>query len=416
MFDIYDGAMWTGIMDADDDRRSFVEHPRSLLLTLNIDWFRHFKNSHCSCGAIYLGVNNLPRTEQFKKENVILVGVMPGPKEAKSYEMNHYLQPLVSELEKLYFGVRMSTHEHPNDEVIVRAALLMVACGIPAARKVSGFTSHNSTRACYKCVRNFTRSETANRLDYSGFDVTTWIPATWQQNVEDAQRWLAAQNWSERQQLERETGVRWSQLHRLSYFDTIRCTVVDPMHNLFLGTAKRMMDMWIKEGIVTSRHLKEMKSLATTLLIPSEYDVIKSDKIVNKFSGMKAAEWKSWCLVYSPYLLYNVLSTEQFSNWMNFVNACRYLSKPSIRVQELDEAHSLLISFCQECERIYSTDLITANMHLHGHLKQTLLDFGPPTHFGCLALRDTTVSCTAKICSCYYDGMLMECDMLSNYM
>ena len=208
MFDIYDGAMWTGIMDADDDRRSFVEHPRSLLLTLNVDWFRPFKNSHYSCGAIYLVVNNLPRNERFKKENVILVGVMPGPKEAKTYEMNHYLEPLVSELEKLYVGVRMSTHEHPNDEVTVRAALLMVACDIPAARKVSGFTSHNSTRACYKCVRNFTRSETANRLDYSGFDVTTWIPTTWQQNVEDAQRWLAAQNLAERRQLERETGVR----------------------------------------------------------------------------------------------------------------------------------------------------------------------------------------------------------------
>jgi len=32
-----------------------------------------------------------------------------------------------------------------------------------------------------------------------------------------------------------ETGVRWSQLLRLPYFDPSRFVVVDPMHNLFLG-------------------------------------------------------------------------------------------------------------------------------------------------------------------------------------
>ena len=35
-----------------------------------------------------------------------------------------------------------------------------------------------------------------------------------------------------------KTGVRWSDLLRLPYFDILRCVVVDPMHNLFLGLIK----------------------------------------------------------------------------------------------------------------------------------------------------------------------------------
>lgn len=83
LFDIYDGDMWFGIPDADDPNEPFVNHRRSLLLTLNVNWFRPFRNVQHSCGAIYLTVNNLPRIKRFKKENVILVGLMPGPKEAK---------------------------------------------------------------------------------------------------------------------------------------------------------------------------------------------------------------------------------------------------------------------------------------------------------------------------------------------
>ncbi|KAF8505256.1 hypothetical protein BU17DRAFT_9468, partial [Hysterangium stoloniferum] len=35
-----------------------------------------------------------------------------------------------------------------------------------------------------------------------------------------------------------KTGVRWSELLHLPYFDIARCIVVDSMHNLFLGLIK----------------------------------------------------------------------------------------------------------------------------------------------------------------------------------
>lgn len=167
--------------------------------------------------------------------------------------MNHYLRPLVKELNDLYLGVKMLTSDHPEDPVTVRAALLNVACDIPAARKVSGFTSHNSTRACYKCDRTFTTFQGTTHIDYSGFDWRYWQLTTYQQAVNSARIWLTAKSASEQANMERQTGVRWTELYNLPYFDPVRSTIVDPMHNLFLRTTKRMVEFWVENGYISKQ-------------------------------------------------------------------------------------------------------------------------------------------------------------------
>ncbi|OAD66760.1 hypothetical protein PHYBLDRAFT_102136, partial [Phycomyces blakesleeanus NRRL 1555(-)] len=180
---------------------------------------------------------NLPREERFLAENTILVGLMPGPKESKTDKINNYLRPLVDELLELYVGIHVPPYEHPAGTQI-RAALLMVACDIPAARKTSGFTAHNSTCACYKYNKQFPRLEGSSAVDFSGFDTDQWQPKNNDMNRFHAEEWESASTPSERQQLEVENGVRWLQLYCLRYFDLVRGTIIDPMHNLFLGMAK----------------------------------------------------------------------------------------------------------------------------------------------------------------------------------
>ena len=36
-----------------------------------------------SVGVIYLSLNNLPRSLRYRRENVIIVGIIPGPSEPK---------------------------------------------------------------------------------------------------------------------------------------------------------------------------------------------------------------------------------------------------------------------------------------------------------------------------------------------
>ncbi|OAD75582.1 hypothetical protein PHYBLDRAFT_143828 [Phycomyces blakesleeanus NRRL 1555(-)] len=110
----------------------------------------------------------------------------------------------------------------------------MVACDIPTARKTSGFTAHNSTCACPKCVRQFTRLPNTNQIDSSGFDYLTWKIRSGLENRLHAEEWKSSSTPSGRHPVEIENCVRWSQLHRLGYFDLVHGTILDPMHNLFL--------------------------------------------------------------------------------------------------------------------------------------------------------------------------------------
>ncbi|OAD69156.1 hypothetical protein PHYBLDRAFT_149559 [Phycomyces blakesleeanus NRRL 1555(-)] len=250
---------------------------------------------------------------------------MPGPKEASTDSMNNYLKPLVDKLLELYNGVKMS--DNSNENITVRAALMCVACDIPAARKTSGFTGHASICACHKCQRQFTMIPETTQVDFSGFEYSTWIKRTKARNLDYANKWKEAKNAAERTRLKRSNGTRWSQLHLLTYFDPVWCTIIDPMHNLFLGTAKRMVQIWKELEYFDNQALLAMQDLANGVVVPPDYTRINK-KIADGFSFMKADEWKSWCLIYSPFVLKRILPVKHLSNWMFFVNACRLSQNP----------------------------------------------------------------------------------------
>ena len=227
-FDVFDGDMRRQFPARNGS--IFVDQHRSLLLSLNIDWFSPFTNSTYSVGAIYLTINNLPRSERFKTENVILVGVMPGPREARTSDINNYLRPLVDELLEWYDGKTIRTNMHPRG-TCVRLALLFNACDIPAARKTSGFTSHASLCACYKCPRQFSVFPGTANIDYSGFDVQTWELWTGEANYLYAEQWRNADMMAARWGLEcqKELGgqsyIAWSILILFVPLSSIQCII-----------------------------------------------------------------------------------------------------------------------------------------------------------------------------------------------
>ena len=60
--------------------------------------------------------------------------------------------------------------------------------------------------------------------------------------------------------------------------------------------------------------------------------------------------------------------------------ACRILCQPSISLERLTVADTLLLRFCQRSERQYGKDIITPNMHMACHLRECILDYGPLNH------------------------------------
>lgn len=134
--EIYQGNVWKELSSS-----GFLCNINSLAVMLNVDWFRPHKHSPGSVGVIYLVLLNLPWHERYKLENIIVVGVLPGPSEPK-LTANTFLEPLVQELKALWackerFSIYGGLFKRP-----IKVGLVCVSSDIPATRKIGGFLDH----------------------------------------------------------------------------------------------------------------------------------------------------------------------------------------------------------------------------------------------------------------------------------
>jgi hypothetical protein len=188
-----------------------------------------------SVGVIYLVILNLPRSIRYKRENVILYGVIPGPCEP-SLTINTYLLPLVTELQELWQGVPFK-YAGSDTTGNFRCSLLGVACDLPAARKCCGFLSYSANLGCSQCFQKFSRGF-GNRNHYSDFNKEKWELRTNACHRSDVVKTLKCSSKTEQRKEESRLGCRYSVLLELPYFHPIEMLLIDPMHNLFLGTTK----------------------------------------------------------------------------------------------------------------------------------------------------------------------------------
>ena len=68
-----------------------------------------------------------------------------------------------------------------------------------------------------------------------------------------------------------------------------------------------------------------------------------------------------------------------------FVRSCHKLLKVTISVQEIDDAHSLLVSFVKKFAELFGKEHVAPNMHAHLHLKNSLKEFWPVYGFWCFS-------------------------------
>ena len=195
MGDVYDGNIWHTFKNLDGNK--YVEAPHNLMLFLTVDWFQPITHLTDSLGAIYLSVQNIPRAERYKLANIILVGIIPGPKEPKN-TMNQYLSHLVEELKEFWHGVEIPILNSASP-VVVKLALTGMSCDLPAVRKVCGFASYSAILGCSKCLHKFKSGQFGQKLDYSGYDRTGWPVRTLSEHREMATKYLMAKSSAEKQ-------------------------------------------------------------------------------------------------------------------------------------------------------------------------------------------------------------------------
>ena len=158
-------------------------------------------------------------------------------------------------------------------------------------------------------------------------------------------------------------------------------TIVDPLHNLYLGTAKHVLKgIWLGRDIVSCNSLQSLQVRMDKIISPHNIGRIPQ-KIASNFGVFTGNQWKNWTELYSLIALQDKLTTANLECWRHFVLASRLLPKPTLTNDELLFADALLMYFCQRCVRLYGEEVSTSNMHLHAHIRECVEDYGPVQSF-----------------------------------
>jgi hypothetical protein len=240
--DIFQGEVLTTFAGPDGKHFGLGGEEGRYVFSLGVDFFNPHGNKQAgkkkSIGLISLVCLNLPPNLRYKPENMFLAGIVPGPREPPLTCLNHYLTPLVDDLMEFWDqGIYLSRTSEYRHGRLVRCALICVVCDLPAARKTAGFAAFSHHYFCAICYCD------RDTHGYGDLNVGSWRRRNNDECRAHANSYINAPNAKLRQAQFDSSGLRWSELYRLPYFDPARFVVVDAMHNLFLGLIKEHFEI-----------------------------------------------------------------------------------------------------------------------------------------------------------------------------
>ncbi|TDL17694.1 hypothetical protein BD410DRAFT_807179 [Rickenella mellea] len=414
--DIMDGEVWKTIKGADgkrffdnDANRPDADELR-IGITLVFDGFGYHRSRNAgshSTGVLSNCVANLPTHLKYRPRNLLLCGLTPGPKEFSADELQYFMKAYVDELIRLLEeGIRVPTPKFPDGCQGGLYELFSLPFAATIQLSVASFPARDG-----------------------------------EEHRRRAKDYLAESDPKQRGKLFKEHHARYFELSRLPYFDPVRMTIIDPMHNILLGIVKsQWLDSWIHGGALRER--------TETLKVPWELDrihdylktfempawVARLPREVGYPAGgsLTADEWKGLALVYCPVvipLIWGEFLSEreetyvkQMANWnkkeaarvrrltngkgkatkkdeepapkptpprmlredsdnfLKLATALKIIMARSINVDDLPRARELLGSYLKGYLEMHPDD-VKPNHHWCTHIFDQIFDYGPVYSF-----------------------------------
>ncbi|KAI0685130.1 hypothetical protein BC835DRAFT_1248024, partial [Cytidiella melzeri] len=154
------------------------------------------------------------------------VGAIPGKPSLN--QMNHFLSLIADDFLPFWqTGMYFSCTAKHDSGRWVNAAIIPLIADLPAARQMAGFGSHSMTFFCSYC---YIRLDNMKELDRS-----KWPSRDHVQHLRMAKDWRDAPDTQTRKTLFGTTGIRWTELLRLPYWIPIHFSILESMHNHYLG-------------------------------------------------------------------------------------------------------------------------------------------------------------------------------------
>jgi len=141
---------WDGELHKEHKRKGFFADHRDIALSFSTDGLQLFTvGTDCVWPLLLVNLNLKPE-ERFKKHNLLLCGIIPGPNNPK--DIHSFLRPIVDELKALATGIENVYDAYAKETFTMRSHLILVTADLPAIAKTMGISGHGSYNHCRFCT------------------------------------------------------------------------------------------------------------------------------------------------------------------------------------------------------------------------------------------------------------------------
>ncbi|GBC21267.1 hypothetical protein GLOIN_2v1775288 [Rhizophagus irregularis DAOM 181602=DAOM 197198] len=125
--------------------------------------------------------------------------------------------------------------------------------------------------------------------------------------------------------------------------------------------------------------LRVAQNRMDNIVLPSDIGRIPPKIAIGNdgFSNLTADQWKTFIMIYSTSILWDMLDDNDRKILGHFVRACNLLVARFITDDDLKEAQERLKDMAYLIEYTYGPEFITSNIHLALHIPDCCRDYGP---------------------------------------
>ena len=384
--DVFDGKIYRQlctekvIVDGKKLKHNHFSDHRDIALGLSTDGFAPFKHRKNTAWPLILFNYNLPPETRFHVEEILALGVIPGPR--KPLDVDSFLWPAMLEFIQLAQGV--TAFDILEAELFALHAYLILVFGdIPAMALLMHMKGHNGFSPCRMCkilgVRIPASPSTTNYVPHDRsrhpdvrkdpkavrvYDMANLPLRTHAELLSQANEVQAALTNAEADRLSRQYGIKGIPV--LSYLSSLKFPIAFPydfMHLIWENLIKNLLLHWTgnfkglgegSENYILAQHVWEAVGAATAAsgsTIPSAYGS-RVPNISVDASLCSADMWSFWTLYLGPVLLRRRFRhLKYFKHFIQLVHLLNICLQFEISMADIGEIREGFIQWVGDYER-----------------------------------------------------------------
>lgn len=284
--------------------------------------------------------------------------------------MSAFFFPLIQEANELQDKHIRAIYDNRCIEIV--PIILYCLCDLKARCKVQNFKQFNGYYGCPLCLQE---GETLGNSTTVRF-----LKSKAAIDLRNHKRTVLAAKRAEQLNSCIDGVFGKSCLMALKNFDMIYGCGLDYMHNICLRVVPTWLNLILHAKMKDEYYIKKENRIILNerlLNIQTTSDISYKPRTLDDRSFFRAVEYRNFLLYYSRYVLSSILP-KKYVDHLELLSAALYkLLKKEQRVEEINEASDMLISFADKFEEYFRKESVTMNVHLLRHVGTVVIESGP---------------------------------------